>query len=105
MLSYKGYKGYVVYDDEAEIFHGEVVGLNAVITFQGTTVTEIKQAFKDSIDDYLVWCEERGKSPEKSFSGKFNLRMSPDLYTKIYIQAAQKGMSINSYIIQKLKAA
>ena len=51
MLKYKGYTGYVVYDDnEARIFHGEVVGLRAVITFQGTTVEEIEQAFKDSID-------------------------------------------------------
>ncbi len=51
MLKHKGYTGYVVYDDEAHIFHGEVVGLRAVITFQGTTVEEIEQAFKDSIKD------------------------------------------------------
>ena len=55
MLKYKGYTGCVVYDDEAHIFHGELVGLRAVITFQGTTVKEIEQAFQDSIDDYLDW--------------------------------------------------
>ena len=74
MLKHKGYSGYVVYDDEARIFHGEVVGLRAVITFQGTTVEEIEHAFKDSIDDYLEWCKERGKEPEKPHSGKFNLK-------------------------------
>lgn len=105
MLDYKGYKGYVIFDDEANIFHGEVVGLNAVITFQGTTVNEIKKAFKDSIDDYLDWCRERGKEPEKTPSGKFNLRMPPELYTKIAVQAAQEGVSINSYILARLKAA
>ena len=57
MLKYKGYTGYVVYDDEARIFHGEVAAIKAVITFQGTTVDEIEQAFKDSIDDYLDWCK------------------------------------------------
>lgn len=105
MLTYKGYKGYVIFDDEANIFHGEVVGLNAVITFQGTNVNEIKKAFKDSIDDYLEWCKKRGKEPEKNPSGKFNLRMPPTLYTKIAVHAAQKGMSINSYILEQLKAA
>ncbi len=75
MLKYKGYTGYVVYDDEAHLFHGEVAAIKAVITFQGTTVTEIENAFKDSIDDYLDWCKERGKEPEKPHSGKFNLRM------------------------------
>jgi predicted HicB family RNase H-like nuclease len=61
MLKYKGYTGYVVYDDEARLFHGEVVAIKAVITFQGTTVDEIEQAFKDSVDDYLDWCEERNQ--------------------------------------------
>jgi len=66
----KGYKSYhadIVYDDEARLFHREVsrLGLKDVITFQGTTVSELEQAFKDSVDDYLVWCQERGEEPEK----------------------------------------
>src|SRR5260221_4413230 len=62
---YKGYRADIVYDDEAKLFHGEVVGLKDVITFQGTTLSELEQAFKDSIDDYLVWCQERGEKSEK----------------------------------------
>jgi len=104
MLKHQGYSGYVVYDDEARIFHGEVVGLRAVITFQGTTVEEIEQSFKDSIDDYLDWCKKRGKTPEKSHSGKFNLRMPPDVYVQVALHAAQEGVSINSYIVKKLIA-
>jgi predicted HicB family RNase H-like nuclease len=104
MLKYKGYIGYVIYDDQARIFHGEVAGLKAVITFQGITVDEIEQAFKDSIDDYIDWCQERGKEPEKSNSGKFNLRMPPDLYVKVVAHAAQEGLSINSYIVKRLSA-
>ena len=104
MLKYKGYTGYVVYDDEARIFHGDVVALKAVITFQGTTVEEIEQAFKDSIDDYLDWCKKRNKEPEKAHSGKFNLRMPPDVYVKVIAHAAQEGLSINSYILKRLIA-
>lgn len=105
MMKYKGYTGYVVYDDEAHIFHGEVVGLKAVITFQGTSVDEIEQAFKDSIDDYIEWCKERGKEPEKAYSGKFNLRLPQELYIKVAAQAAQEGLSINAYILKRLDAA
>jgi len=59
MLKYKGYTGYVKFDDEAGVFHGEVLDLRDVITFQGKTVEEIKKAFRDSVDDYLEFCEER----------------------------------------------
>jgi predicted HicB family RNase H-like nuclease len=86
-------------------FHGEVTGLKAVITFQGATVDEIEQAFKDSIDDYLDWCQERNVEPEKAYSEKFSLRMPPDLYVKIAAQAVQSGMSMNAYIVNKLNAA
>jgi predicted HicB family RNase H-like nuclease len=104
MLKHKGYSGYVVYDDDARIFHGEVVGLRAVITFQGTTVDEIEQAFKESIEDYLDWCKERGKEPERAHSGKINLRMTPEVYVKVAAEAAQVGLSINSYIVKRLIA-
>ena len=60
MLNYKGYSGHVEFDDEARLFHGEVLDLRDVVTFQGKSVDEIEQAFKDSIDDYLEFCEERG---------------------------------------------
>lgn len=102
MLKYKGYTGYVVYDDEARIFHGEIAAIRTVITFQGTTVDEIEQAFKDSIDDYLEWCVERNKTPEKPHSGKFNLRMPADIYVKVVVNAAHEGLSINSYILKKI---
>lgn len=102
MLKYKGYTGFVIFDEEARLFHGEVVGLRTVITFQGTTVNELEKAFKASIDDYLDWCEERGKEPEKAHSGKFNLRMPPDVYVNVMAKAAQEGISINSYILKKL---
>lgn len=65
MLEYKGYLGNAEFDDEAGIFHGEVALIRDVITFQGTTIDETSQAFRDSIDDYLEWCAERGEAAEK----------------------------------------
>jgi predicted HicB family RNase H-like nuclease len=65
MMKYKGYFGEVTYDDNAKIFHGEVIGFKDIITFQGRSVNEVKEAFQDSINDYLEWCEERGERSEK----------------------------------------
>ncbi len=59
-MKYRDYIGHVEYDDEAKIFHGEVVGLKDIITFQGKSVKELEQAFHDSVNDYLAWCKEKG---------------------------------------------
>jgi predicted HicB family RNase H-like nuclease len=102
-MKYKGYIGHVEYDDDAKIFHGEVVGLKDIITFQGRSVDELEQAFKDSVNDYLAWCKERGEKPEKTFSGTFNLRIPPDLHAKIALQAQMAGLSLNSYVTERLR--
>ncbi|MCM2357585.1 MAG: type II toxin-antitoxin system HicB family antitoxin [Geobacteraceae bacterium] len=102
MMEYKGYIGHVEFDDEAEIFHGEVINTRDVITFQGTTVDEIKQAFRDSVEDYLDYCAKLGQEPEKPFTGKFMLRIPPDLHRKIYVAAKQSGESINAWIKEQL---
>jgi predicted HicB family RNase H-like nuclease len=102
MIEYKGYIGHVEFDDEAEIFHGEVINTRDVITFQGKTVDEIKQAFRDSVEDYLDYCAKLGQSPEKPFTGKFMLRIPPDLHRKIYVAAKESGESINAWIKEQL---
>ncbi len=63
MMKYKGYEAKVNFDDEAGLFHGEVIDLRDVVTFQGTSVEELRVAFRDSIDDYLDFCASRGEQP------------------------------------------
>ena len=103
MMQYKGYSGKVEYDDDAEIFHGEVIGLRDVITFQGKTVDEIKHAFRESVDDYLDFCVQLGQAPEKPFTGKFMLRLTPDLHRKVFVAAKQSGESINGWVVDQLR--
>ena len=69
MLNYKGYIGKVEYDDEADIFHGDVIGLRDVVTFQAETIKGVNEEFVASIEDYLEFCAEKGRKPEKPFSG------------------------------------
>ena len=66
-MTYKGYEALVQYDGDAEIFHGEVVNLRDVVTFQGSSAAELKQAFADSVEDYLAFCKERGEEPERQY--------------------------------------
>ncbi|MDD1421675.1 type II toxin-antitoxin system HicB family antitoxin [Dolichospermum sp. ST_sed1] len=101
-MKYKGYESVVEFDDEAEIFHGEIINIRDVITFQGSSVEELKQAFQDSVDDYLEFCKERGEEPDKPFSGKFVVRIDPELHKVMTIQARQEGKSLNSWIEQRL---
>ncbi len=101
-MKYKGSIGQVAYDEDAKIFHGEVIGLKDIITFQGESVKELEQAFKDSINDYLEFCHKRGESPEKTFSGKIHVRINPKLHVNLATQAAKHGISLNDFITQKL---
>jgi predicted HicB family RNase H-like nuclease len=103
-MNYKGYSAYVDFDDEAGIFHGEVLDTKDVITFQGSSVTELRKAFKDSIDDYLAFCKARGEEPDKPFSGKFILRIPKELHRKIYIKSIKSGQSINNFITDQLNS-
>ena len=98
MMEYKGYFAKVEFDDEADIFHGEVINLRDVITFEGETVSELKVAFHDSVDDYLAFCAERGEEPEKPYSGKFVVRVEPELHKNITIEARKTGKSLNIWV-------
>jgi predicted HicB family RNase H-like nuclease len=102
MMEYKGYTAKVEFDDEAEIFHGEVIGIKDVVTFQGKTARELKKAFRESVDDYLSFCRERGEAPNKPFTGKFVVRISPELHRKIYLSAKYSNESINAWMNEKL---
>ena len=105
MIEYKGYRATVDFDDEAMIFYGEVIDLKDVITFQGESVKELEQAFRDSVDDYLEFCTERGEKPEKPFSGKFVVRISPALHRAITLCAAEHKESVNTYVSDVLEEA
>ena len=104
MMEYKGYIGKVEIDEAVGILYGEVINVRDVITFEGTTVDEVQQAFRESVDDYLEFCAQRGESPEKPFSGKFVVRLPAELHRKAYIQAKLKDKSLNSWITEVLQS-
>lgn len=102
MMTYKGFVGLVEYDDEARIFSGEVINTRTVITFQGTTVDEVENEFHAFVDDYLEWCKQDGIEPEKTYSGKFNVRISPLFHSQVAVAAKKVVMSLNSFVEKSL---
>ncbi|MGY6410626.1 MAG: type II toxin-antitoxin system HicB family antitoxin [Alkalilacustris sp.] len=105
MKAYRGYTATVRFDDDALLFHGEVVGLRDVISFQARTAEELVRAFHDSVDDYLAWCAEDGVAPQKPYSGKLAFRTTPEHHRLIASAAAAQGQSINQWMDDRLAEA
>lgn len=105
MMHYKGYSGVAEIAFDTGMIYGRVVGLRDVVTFQGHTVAEAEQAFRDSVDDYLDLCASRNEAPEKPFSGKFLLRIEPQLHRFLVIEAQRRSISLNALIESTLNAA
>ena len=105
MMEFKGYAAKVEFDDEAGLFHGEVINTRDVITFQGQSVSELRRAFQDSVVDYLAFCKERGEAPDKPFSGQFVTRIPPELHRQVNAAAAISGKSLNAWVTEQLQSA
>ena len=105
MMDYKGYRAAVSYNDEAGSFHGEVIGTRDVITFEGTSVEQLRKEFRFSIDDYLVVCAERGRQPDKPFPGKIPLRVAPEIHRAAAAAAKAAGKSLNAWLAEMVEQA
>ncbi len=103
MLKYKNYIGMVEYDADGKIFIGEVLGLRDVITFQGRSPEELEDSFHESVDFYLEMCARDKVSPEKPFSGRFNVRLDPNLHRQLAERAALEKTSLNEWVIHTLE--
>ena len=99
-MQHRGYRGVVVFDDEAGLLHGEVVDTRDVITFQGSSVAEIQQEFRDSVDEYLAVCSERGRQPDRPYSGRIALRLPTRVHREAAVAARTEGKSLNAWLAE-----
>jgi len=97
-LHYKDYVGNVEFSEEDGVFHGKVVGLKSLISFEGNSVSAIIKDFHNAIDEYLDFCAETGKQPEKPFKGSFNVRIGADLHRKAALAASARKISLNTLV-------
>lgn len=97
-LTYNGYTASLSYNSDDEVFFGKVIGVNDLIVFEGTSVTELKNGFQEAIDDYRETCEAIGKSPDKTYKGSFNVRVPAGLHKKVATFASQHDVSLNDFV-------
>ena len=102
-MEYKGYIGSVEFSEQDFIFFGKVMGIRALLSYEGSTAEELVADFHGAVDDYLAMCEAEGKEPEKAFKGSFNVRISPELHKKLVVRATAQQMSLNSYVERALQ--
>lgn len=102
IMKVEGHKARIEYDPEIDMFRGEILGLNGGADFYGKTPGELRKEFKKSLNVFLNVCKEKGIEPYKDYSGKFNLRIPPNLHAEIAARAAAEGKSINQWVAETL---
>ncbi|MDA3912249.1 MAG: type II toxin-antitoxin system HicB family antitoxin [Bacteroidales bacterium] len=105
MMKYKSYVARIEYDEEDRIFVGHLAGIKDIVGFHGTTVTELENAFHESVDNYIAISEETGRIAQKPYSGKLMLRVSSDIHAAVATAAQVHGKSINQWASEVLARA
>jgi len=104
-LKYKGYVGSVEFSEEDNLLFGEILGINGLVNYEGRTMQELTDSFHEAVEDYLAFCSDHGWTPQKSFSGAFNVRVAPSLHRDIANLAAEAGISLNAFVKRALSEA
>ena len=104
-MEYKGYVGSVEFSEADKCFFGKVMGIRALISYEGTTADELIEDFHAAVEDYLSLCEAEGKEPEKAYKGSFNVRVSPELHKQAVVYAASHQMTLNGFVESSIKQA
>lgn len=104
-LKYKSYYGSVEFSPRDDCLHGRLLNINDVITYEGSSVKEIKAAFKEAVEDYLAHCKVIGKEPNKPFTGNVMFRIAPETHAKAALAAQMKGVSLNQWAEEVLSEA
>ena len=97
-----GYKAKIEYDPDLDQFRGEILGLNGCADFYGKNPPALRKEFRKSLRVFLEVCSEKGLSPTKQYSGKFNLRIPPRLHRQIAVRATAEDKSINQWVCDVL---
>ncbi len=103
LMTVDGYHAKIEYDDDLDLFRGEILGLSGGADFYGKNPDELRIEFKNSLQVFLDVCKEKGIKPRRHFSGKFNLRISPELHEQLAIKAQAQGKSLNTLAQEALQ--
>lgn len=97
-MKYNDFIGTVHYSDLDEVFFGKIEGINDLVTFEGDSVIQLRESFHEAVEDYQTLCSEMGKEPMKSFKDSFNVRINPELHSKLFASATLEGKTLNQFV-------
>lgn len=103
ILTYKDFIGSVEFSLEDEVLHGKILYINGLITYEADTIHQLKTEFESAVDDYISFCQEQGLDAYKSFNGKFNVRLTPELHKAAALLATKEGKSLNAFVSQAIE--
>lgn len=104
-MTHKGYAAQIEYSDEDQCFVGHIAGIKDVVGFHGESVSELRAAFEEAVDDYLETCAKLNRSPQRPYSGKLMLRIPPEIHAAVAVAAEVSGKSINQWAAEKFADA
>jgi len=105
LMTYKDYYTVVHFDAEQGYLYGKIEGIADLVTFEADELALVEQSFRDAVDDYLAFCHDIGKAPDRTFKGKFNVRVDPGLHRAAARKAAEQGKSLNQFVEEAIMAA
>lgn len=104
LLHYKGYSARPEYSSEDQVFYGTILGISDMVDFQSDSAKDLEEEFHRAVDDYLEFCAEIGKDPQKEYSGLFNVRISPELHREVSAFAQAEGITLNKAVEQAIRS-
>lgn len=104
-MTINGYQAVISYDPDIQMFRGEFAGLNGGADFYAKDVDGLRHEGEISLKVFLEACVEDGIDPRKHFSGKFSLRVDPELHEAATIAAAAHGQSLNQWAAEAIRQA
>ena len=103
-MEYKGYIGSVEFSENDGVFFGRVMGIRALLSYEGSNAQELVAGFHGVVDDYLELCEAQNTVPEKAYKGSFNVRISPELHKQAVVYAVSNQVTLNRVMEDALKS-
>lgn len=104
LLHYKGYTARPEYSAEDRVFYGTILGISDMVDFHSDSAKDLEEEFHKAVDDYLEFCAEIGKEPQKEYSGLFNVRISPELHRDVSAYAQAEGVTLNKAVERAIRS-
>lgn len=102
-MEYKGYYGTVEFSSADNILFGKIIGIDSLVSYEGSSLDELRSDFEAAVDDYLELCAENGIEPDKTYKGSFNVRISPELHRSLALFSASHNQSLNTSVEEAIE--